>query len=98
MQVSLVTANNIYYANGFSSLFIPMHLAEDISKELLDALEIIEVRYEKRNNNNPISKEGFWAKKVADDFDEFLSDNDILILPFHLKFSKIVIFLISKSK
>lgn len=79
MQVSLVTANNIYYANGFSSLFIPMHLAEDISKELLDALEIIEARYEKRNNNNPISKEDFWAKKVADDFDEFLSDNDILI-------------------
>lgn len=25
MQVTLVTANNVYYANGFSSLFIPMH-------------------------------------------------------------------------
>jgi len=79
MQVSLVTANNVYYANGFSSLFIPMHLAEDISKELLDALEILEERYDKRNNNNPISKENYWTNKVAGDFDEFLSDNAILV-------------------
>lgn len=79
MQVSLVTANNVYYANGFSSLFIPMHLAEDISKELLDALEILEERYEKRNTNNPILKEDYWSNKVADDFDEFLSDNAILV-------------------
>lgn len=79
MQVSLVTANNVYYANGFSSLFIPIHLAEDLSKELLDALEILEQRYNKRNNSNPISKEEFWAKKVSTDFDEFLSDNDIQI-------------------
>lgn len=79
MQVSLVTANNVYYANGFSSLFIPMHLANDIPKELLDALEIIKKRYDIRNNNNPISKEDFWTKKVANDFDEFLIDNAILI-------------------
>ncbi|MFN8267918.1 MAG: DUF1998 domain-containing protein [Chitinophagales bacterium] len=79
MQVSLVTANNVYYANGFSSLFIPMHLAEDISKELLDALEILEERYNKRNTNNPITKEDYWTKKVTDDFDEFLSDNDIIV-------------------
>jgi hypothetical protein len=79
MQVSLVTANNVYYATGFSSLFIPMHLAEDISKELLDALEIIEERYKKRNNNNPISKDDYWTNKVADDFNEFLSDNAISV-------------------
>src|SRR5690606_17822356 len=79
MQVSLVTANNVYYASGFSSLFIPMHLAEDISKELLDALEIIKERYNKRNSSNPISKEDYWVKKVSNDFDEFLSDNAILI-------------------
>jgi len=79
MQVALVTANNVYYANGFSSLFIPMHLAEDISKELLEALEILEERYNKRNTNNPITKENYWTKKVTDDFDEFLSDNDIIV-------------------
>jgi len=86
MQVSLVTANNVYYANGFSSLFIPMHLANDISRELLDAIEIIEERYDKRNSSNPISKEDYWTKKVSDDFDEFLSDNAILINSDKLEF------------
>src|SRR5690606_26865771 len=79
MQVSLVTANNVYYANGFSSLFIPIHLAENITKDLLDALEILKERYIKRNSNNPISKDDFWVKKVANDFDEFLDDNAIVI-------------------
>jgi hypothetical protein len=79
MNVSLVTANNVYYANGFSSLFIPMHLAENITRELLDALEILEERYNKRNSNSPISKEEFWTKKVAADFDEFLDDNAIVV-------------------
>lgn len=79
MQISLVTANNVYYANGFSSLFIPIHLAEDISKELLDALEILEERYDKRNINSPISKKDYWTNKVADDFDEFISDNAISV-------------------
>lgn len=79
MQVSLVTANNVYYANGFSSLYVPMHLAENITKELRDAVEILEERYSKRNSNNPISKEEFWTKKVAADFDEFLDDNAIAI-------------------
>lgn len=79
MQVSLVTANNVYYANGFSSLFIPIHLADDISKELLDAFEILVERYNKRNSNKPIVKEDYWSTKIADDFDEFLSDNAILV-------------------
>ncbi len=79
MQVSLVTANNVYYANGFSSLFIPMHLAENITRELLDAHEILEERYNRRNKNNPISKEEFWAKKISADFDEFLDDNAIVV-------------------
>lgn len=79
MQIALVTANNVYYANGFSSLFIPMHLAENKSKEILDALKIIEERYKTRNSTNPISKEDYWDKKIEDDFDEFLSDNGIIV-------------------
>lgn len=79
MQVALVTANNVYYANGFSSLFIPMHLAENKSKEILDALKIIEERYKTRNSTNSISKEDYWDKKIDDDFDEFLSDNGIIV-------------------
>jgi hypothetical protein len=79
LQVALVTANNVYYANGFSSLFIPMHLAENKSKEIIDALKIIEERYKTRNITNPISKEDYWDKKIEDDFDEFLSDNGIIV-------------------
>ena len=79
MQVALVTANNVYYANGFSSLFIPMHLAENKSKEIIDALKIIEERYNKRNSSNAITKEDYWDKKIEDDFDEFLSDNGIVV-------------------
>jgi hypothetical protein len=79
MQVALVTANNVYYANGFSSLFIPMHLAENKSKEIIDALKIIEERYNKRNSTNAITKEDYWDKKIEDDFDEFLSDNGIVV-------------------
>ncbi len=79
MQVSLVTANNVYYANGFSSLFIPMYLAQDISKELLDALEIIKENYKKRNKQSVISREDYWLKKVEKDFDEFILDNAISV-------------------
>lgn len=79
MQVSLVTANNMYYANGFSSLFTPIHLAENITIELLDAAEILEERYNKRNSSSPISKDEFWTKKVASNFNEFLDDNAIVI-------------------
>jgi hypothetical protein len=79
MQVALVTANNVYYANGFSSLFIPMHLAENKSKEIIDALLVLEERYKTRNNNTPISKEDYWSKKIEDDFDEFLSDNGLKV-------------------
>jgi hypothetical protein len=79
MQVALVTANNVYYANGFSSLFIPMHLAENKSKEIIDTLKILEERYKTRNNTNPMTKEDYWIKKIEDDFDEFLSDNGIIV-------------------
>jgi hypothetical protein len=79
MRIALVTANNVYYANGFSSLFIPIYLAGNKSKELIDALKIIEERYNKRNSTNPITKEDYWDKKIEDDFDEFLSDNGIVV-------------------
>lgn len=79
MRIALVTANNVYYANGFSSLFIPMHLAENKPKDIIDALKIIEERYKIRNSTNQISKEDYWDKKIEDDFDEFLSDNGIIV-------------------
>lgn len=51
MQVALVTANNVYYANGFSSLFIPMHLAENKSPDLTGALTRLESKYKQAVEN-----------------------------------------------
>lgn len=90
MQVSLATANNMYYANGFASLFIPIHFAENTPIELLDVVEILEERYNKKNSSRPISKEEFWTKKVATDFDEFLDDNAIVINTNKIQFENLL--------
>lgn len=75
MQVALVTSNNVYYANGFSSLFIPMHLAENKPKELIEALNILEKKYSKYFERTAITREEYWSSKF--DFNDFLIDNDI---------------------
>ncbi|MDW9382502.1 DUF1998 domain-containing protein [Chryseobacterium sp. JV558] len=75
MQVSLVTANNMYYANGFSSLFIPMHLAENKSKELNDAISLLETKYNKYFERTAITREEYWNSKF--DYSDFLIDNNI---------------------
>ena len=75
MRIALVTANNVYYANGFSSLFIPMHLAENKPKELIEALNIIEKKYSKYFERTAITREEYWSSKF--DFNDFLIDNDI---------------------
>ncbi|MBS4064538.1 MAG: DUF1998 domain-containing protein [Chitinophagaceae bacterium] len=75
MQVALVTANNVYYANGFSSLFIPMHLAENKPKELIEAINILEKKYNKYFERTAITRNEYWSTKF--DFNDFLIDNDI---------------------
>jgi len=75
MRIALVTANNVYYANGFSSLFIPMHLAENKPKELIEALNILEKKYSKYFERTAITREEYWNSKF--DFNDFLIDNDI---------------------
>lgn len=66
MKVALVTANNTYYANGFSSLFIPMHLAEEKTEELYGALERLNERYTKEckrreEQSRPVrSRNEYW--------------------------------------
>lgn len=75
MQVALVTANNVYYANGFSSLFIPMHLAENKPKELIEAINILEKKYTKYYERTAITRNEYWSTKF--DFNDFLIDNDI---------------------
>ncbi|MBZ9626652.1 DUF1998 domain-containing protein [Psychroflexus sp. CAK1W] len=73
MSVALVTANNTYYANGFSSLFIPMHLAENISQVLKKAMDAIKENLSKTSK----TKEKYWEKNIEDDFEDFLRENDI---------------------
>ena len=75
MRIALVTANNVYYANGFSSLFIPMHLAENKPKELIEALNILEKKYSKYFERTAITREEYWSSKF--DFNDFVIDNDI---------------------
>jgi hypothetical protein len=75
MRIALVTANNVYYANGFSSLFIPMHLAENKPKELIEAINILEKKYSKYFERTAITREEYWSSKF--DFNDFLIDNDI---------------------
>ena len=75
MRIALVTANNVYYANGFSSLYIPMHLAENKPKELIEATNILEKKYVKYFERTAITRDEYWSSKFY--FNDFLIDNDI---------------------
>lgn len=75
MRIALVTANNVYYANGFSSLFIPMHIAENKPKELIEAINILEKKYTKHFERTAITRNEYWKTKI--NYDDFLIDNDI---------------------
>lgn len=81
MQVALVTANNTYYANGFSSLFVPMYLAEEKTEELWGALSRLLQKYESayqralNQGREPKTKKEYWS-----DFDKegFIYDDENL--------------------
>lgn len=79
MSVALVTANNTYYANGFSSLFIPMHLAEEKTEELYGALVRLNEKYqsecERREKQNRAvrSKNEYWDNF---DIEGFIYDDE----------------------
>lgn len=77
MRVTLVTANNVYYASNFSSLYIPMHLAENKSKELSDAINILNERYSKHFDRSGISKENYWNEKF--NIEDFIVENGITL-------------------
>lgn len=69
MQLALVTGNNVYYANSFSSLYIPQHLAENRSKELADAIVKCKEKFERYSRvKKEITKEAFWEQLDKEDF------------------------------
>ena len=77
MQLALVTGNNVYYANGFSSLYIPQYLAENRPKELSDAIVKCNEKYERyAKAKKGITKEEFWNQLNKEDF---IIDNDFQI-------------------
>lgn len=69
MEVTLVTANRMYYATGKNSLFIPLNLKPEgfENQDLLRALRFCESRFEKRINIS-LTKEEFFEKKVDEEF------------------------------
>ena len=71
MQVSLVTANRMYYATGKNSLYIPLKLKPKgfENQDLAKALKFCKTRYISQLERNPNStKDNWFARKVDEDF------------------------------
>ena len=73
MQQSLVTGNNVYFSNGFSSLYIPKHLAEGRPRELQEALDICEEKYNRTKGTKFEKPREQWANEKINE--EFLFEN-----------------------
>ena len=81
MQVAMVTSNSIYYASGFSSLYIPKDFIPQKSGQLNDeartALSKVIEKYNAMIARKPgMSKKEFWEKKY-NDCDDFIEDANI---------------------
>lgn len=73
MQIALVTGNNVYYANGFSSIYIPEDLAKNKDLLLLEAKEIGERMMSFFKGR---TREQFCQEQINVDF---LSNNNIIV-------------------
>jgi hypothetical protein len=87
MQVSLVTANRMYYATGKNSLFIPLQLKPKgfENQDLAKALSFCQFKFEKRIDKNQ-EKEAYFDKKVDPEYlindagiDEKIVNKDFLM-------------------
>lgn len=81
MQVAMVTSNSLYYANGFSSLYIPKEFiprkAGQLSDEARTALGKVTDKYNAKVLNKPtLTKEDFWQRNY-DDCQEFIENAEI---------------------
>ncbi len=89
MRVSLVTGNSVYYATGFSSLYIPQHLAENINPILFEGLKRCEAKYERYLKAFPEkTKAEYWEKLDKKDFiidNGFIENGKILLNTEDLK-------------
>ena len=66
MQIALVTGNNVYFANTFSSVYMPIDLVKGLTEEMVRALKACKNSYE--SNIDPTkTKEGWAQKKIIPD-------------------------------
>ena len=74
MRFVLATANNVYYANVESSLYIPNELLDNIPKEIIKAKETLEKKYNnwKKRNEDGTKLMFFESKERNEDFEDFL--------------------------
>lgn len=78
MLLALVTGNNVYYANGFSSLYIPNDLAKNVDSNVLDAKHILDMKFQNRlSKNSLLTKVEFWETRMAKEIDDFIEDNGL---------------------
>lgn len=88
MQMALVTSNSVYYADSFSSLYIPNCYLSTlaISPSLQNVLHLLNSKwYKKAQEIDPLlDKEVFWNTiniiDKADDVGYSLTDNDVQIV------------------
>jgi len=88
MQMALATSNSVYYADSFSSLYIPPCYLSTVtlSPTLQKVLELLNTKwYKKAIESTPtLEKEKFWGTidviEKADDAGITISENDIQII------------------
>jgi hypothetical protein len=73
MQVALVTGNNVYFANTFSSLYVPIDLVKGLPEGMEGVLQHCRQRYEKLSN--PAKTLEGWADKYIQE--DLLDDLEI---------------------
>ena len=81
MQVAMVTSNSIYYAYGFSSLYIPKELIKKRNGELSTSARLafikVSKRYETLVQKDPnITKEQVWDRYYSN-ADDFIENADL---------------------
>lgn len=80
MRVALVTANNIYFANTFTSIFVPIQVVKNISNELSEALKKQESKYKTYQSfESTVTRSQFAEKyltydKLKNDYQAELQD------------------------
>jgi len=79
MRFVLATANNVYYANVESSLYIPNELLDNYPKEIDKSLKTLEIKYNRwKERNEDGTKLIFFEKKEnskEEDYEEFFIDD-----------------------